>query len=165
MLQILIAPLTAALIAQLLKFLVKSNGLKFNWRSLGSYSGLPSGHAAMVISLTVSAGLTQGFNSALFFVCIILSFFVIRDALGLRRYVGRHGQVLNNLIKDLSRRQIIAAEKYPRLIEKIGHTPAQIMAGACLGFLISLVVYYVFKNSYYRAVTLKLILATADMIL
>lgn len=142
--QILIAPLTAALIAQLLKLLVKSNGLKFNWRSLGAYSGLPSSHAAMAVSLASSVGLKQGFNSALFFVCVILSFFIIRDALGLRQYVGRHGQVLNSLIKDLNRRQIIAAEKYPRLIEKIGHTPAQIVAGACLGFLVSLAVYYIF---------------------
>lgn len=144
MLQILIAPLAAALIAQLLKLAVKSNGLKLNWRSLGAYSGLPSSHAAMAVSLTVSAGLTQGFDSALFFVCIILSFFIIRDGLGLRQYVGRQGQVVNDLIKDLSRRQIIAAEKYPRLIEKVGHTPAQITAGAILGFLTSLAAFYVF---------------------
>lgn len=142
--QILIAPLVAALIAQLLKLAIKSNGLKFNWRSLGSYSGLPSSHAALAVSLASSVGLKQGFNSALFFVCIILSFFIIRDALGLRRYVGRHGQALNSLIKDLSRRQIIAAEKYPRLIEKIGHTPTQIITGALLGFVISLASYYIF---------------------
>ena len=144
MLQILIAPLAAALIAQLLKVAVKSNGLKFTWPSLTSYSGLPSSHAAMTISLTASAGLTQGFGSALFFVCIILSFFIIRDALGIRRYVGRHGQVLNSLVKDLSNHKIIDAGKYPRLIEKIGHTPAQIIAGALLGFVISLASYYIF---------------------
>lgn len=144
MLQILIAPLAAALIAQLAKLLVKSNNLKFDWRSISSYSGMPSSHAAMIISLTTSVGLTQGFSSPLFFVCIILSFFIIRDALGLRRYVGQLGQILNNLTKDLSGNKIINAEKYPRLIEKVGHAPAQIIAGALLGLAISLAGYYIF---------------------
>lgn len=144
MLQILIAPLAAAIITQALKLSIKSNDLKFNRQSLSSYSGMPSSHAAMIISLTTSVGLKQGFNSALFFVCVILSFFIIRDALGLRQYVGQHGRILNSLVKDLSGNKIIAAEKYPRLIEKIGHTPAQIIAGAVLGFLISLASFYIF---------------------
>ncbi|MDP2736353.1 MAG: divergent PAP2 family protein, partial [bacterium] len=132
MLQILIAPLVSALIAQLLKLLVKSNDLKLDWRSISSYSGMPSSHAAMIISLTTSVGLIEGFNSPLFYICIILSFFIIRDALGLRQFIGQNGQVLNNLIKDLNGNKTISAEKYPRLIEKIGHTPAQILAGALL---------------------------------
>lgn len=144
MLQILICPLAAAIIAQLIKPLIKSNGLSWGWPSLVSYSGMPSSHAAMIISLTASVGLTQGLGSPLFAVCAIISLFIIRDALGVRRYVGRHGQVLNSLIKDLNGNKIISEEKYPRLIEKIGHTPAQIIGGAILGFLISLAGYYIF---------------------
>jgi hypothetical protein len=144
MLQILIAPFIAAISAQLIKFLIKTNGLKFSWQSLSSYSGMPSSHSAMAASLVASVGLTQGFNSPLFFVCIIFSFFIIRDALGLRNYVGQNGQALNGLIKNLNDNKIISAEEYPRLVEKIGHTPAQIIAGALLGFLISLVGYYIF---------------------
>lgn len=143
MLQILIAPLVAALVAQLGKLLIKSNGLKFNWQSISSYSGMPSSHAAMIVSSAASIGLTQGFNSPLFFVCIILSFFIIRDALGLRIYAGQQGQVLNNLIKDLNNNKTIKAE-YPRLVEKIGHTPAQVIAGAALGLLTSLIFFYIF---------------------
>ncbi|MFA6306874.1 MAG: divergent PAP2 family protein [Patescibacteria group bacterium] len=144
MLQILIAPLAAALIAQFAKLFIKSNNLKFDWQSISSYSGMPSSHAAMIISLTASIGLTQGFSSPLFFVSIILCFFIIRDALGLRNYVGQHGQILNNLIRDLNNNKIITKEKYPLLVEKIGHTPAQIIAGAALGFLISLIIFYIF---------------------
>jgi len=144
MLQILIAPLTSAIIAQLAKPLIKSNSLRYSWRSFISYSGMPSSHAAMIISLAASAGLTQGFSSPLFFVCIILSFFIIRDALGLRNYVGQNAKILNDLIKGLSNNKIINAEKYPLLVEKVGHTPAQIIAGSLLGFLISLAGYYIF---------------------
>lgn len=145
MLQILIAPLAAAIIAQLGKLLIKSNSLKFDWPSISSYSGMPSSHAAMVISLATSVGLLEGFASPLFFVCIILSFFIIRDALGLRNYIGQNGKILNDLIKDLNSNKIVGAEKYPRpLVEKVGHTPAQIIAGSLLGLLISLVSYYIF---------------------
>ncbi|MBI4779166.1 divergent PAP2 family protein [Candidatus Falkowbacteria bacterium] len=144
MMQILIAPITAALIAQIAKLLIKSNGLKLDWQSFISYSGMPSSHAATVISLAASIGLTQGFSSPLFFISVILSFFIIRDALGVRNYVGQQGKILNNLIKNLSDNKIVSAEKYPRLVEKIGHTPAQIIAGALLGFLVSLIGYYIF---------------------
>jgi len=144
MLQILIAPLAAAIISQLIKFLVKSNGLKLNRQAISSYAGMPSSHAAMAASLITSVGLTQGYSSPLFFVCIIFSFFIIRDALGLRNYVGQNGQALNNLIKNLSNNKIVDTEKYPHLVEKIGHTPAQIIAGAILGFLISIICYYIF---------------------
>jgi len=142
MLQILICPLVAALIAQLGKLLVKSNNLKLNWQSIYSYSGMPSSHAAMVISLAASVGLVEGFRSPLFFVCVILCFFIIRDALGLRNYLGQHGKILNNLVKDLNAN--IDVKVYPRLAENIGHTPAQIIAGAVLGFLVSLAGYYIF---------------------
>jgi uncharacterized protein len=137
MIQILIAPLAAAIIGQLTKFLIKANGLKFNRQSFSSYAGMPSSHAAMAGSLMASVGLIQGFNSPLFFVCIIFSFFIIRDALGLRNYVGQNGQTLNSLIKNLSDNKIINLEKQPRLIEKVGHTPTQIIAGLILGVLVS----------------------------
>ena len=144
MIQILIAPIIAALIAQLLKISIKSNDLKFNWQSLTSYSGMPSSHSAMVISLTSSVGLIQGFNSPLFFVCIIFSFFIIRDALGLRRYIGRQSKILNNLVNDLENNKIIIKKNCPPLIENIGHTPAQILAGGLIGFLISYLSYTFF---------------------
>ncbi len=141
--QILLAPLLAGVIAQLSKLLVKSNNLKWNWQALSSYSGMPSGHAAMAVALTTSAGLTQGFNSPLFAVCAIFSFFIIRDALGVRQYIGQHSEVLNDLLKELRQDNISLKEKYPRLVEKIGHTPAQIAAGALLGLMISLASYYI----------------------
>ncbi|MDP2709550.1 MAG: divergent PAP2 family protein [bacterium] len=140
--QILLAPLAAAASAQILKIIIKSNGLSWNLKSLTSYSGLPSSHAAMAVSLASSAGLTQGADSPLFAVSVILSFFVIRDALGLRQYVGRQGKTVNRLIADLRRFKISLSDNYPELEEKVGHTPAQIMAGAVLGFLISLAAYY-----------------------
>jgi len=143
MYQILIAPLAAMIIAQLAKPLVKSNNLKFSWLSFFSYSGMPSGHTAMAVSLASSVGLVQGLSSPLFAASVVLCFFIIRDALSLRQYVGRNGQVLNNLIADL-KKNISLNEDYPTLTEKVGHTPSQIIGGAVIGYLISLAAYYIF---------------------
>lgn len=144
MYQILMTALTAGIIAQLSKLLIKSNNLKLNWHSLPSYSGLPSSHAAFVISLCTIIGLTQGFSSPLFAVCFIFSLLIIRDSLGVRRYLGQHGEIINNLVKDLKEDRMLD-EAYPKLLEKIGHTPAQIIAGAALGIFISLVSFYFFN--------------------
>ena len=97
---------------------------------------MPSGHSAMVVSLTTIIGLKIGWLSPLFAVSFIFAIIVIRDALGIRRYLGEHGKVLNVLVKDL-RDDKVLDEKYPHLLERIGHTPAQVIVGSIIGFLIS----------------------------
>jgi len=141
MFQILLLPLLAGLIAQTIKFFIKANKQKINWQNILAYSGMPSGHSAMIVSLATIIGLTTGLNSPLFAISIILAIIVIRDALGIRRYLGQHGKVLNVLVKDLGDDKVLN-EKYPHLLERIGHTPAQVLAGALLGFLISLAGYW-----------------------
>ncbi len=143
MYQILIFPLLAAIIAQIAKLFIKSNLREFNLKNIFAYSGMPSSHAAMTVSLTAIIGLKQGFDSALFALSLIFTILVIRDALGLRRYLGQHGQVLNELVKDLKEDKMLD-EQYPRLLEKIGHTPAQIVAGSIIGLAISLLGFYFF---------------------
>ncbi|MDO8667951.1 MAG: divergent PAP2 family protein [bacterium] len=143
MYQILITSLAAGIIAQLSKLLIKSNKIKLNWRSLSSYAGMPSSHAAFVVSLTTIVGLTQNFYSPLFAICFIFSILVIRDALGVRRYLGQHGEIINTLVKDLKEDKMLD-DAYPKLLEKIGHTPAQIIAGSALGFFIGLASYLIF---------------------
>ena len=137
-LEILLLPLTAGLFAQLIKFLIRSNNKKLEFKNLLAYSGMPSGHSAIVISLATIIGLKEGINSPLFAISIILAIIVIRDALGIRRYLGQHGKTLNILVKDLKNDNVLE-EKYPRLLERIGHTPLQIIAGAIIGFTISVI--------------------------
>lgn len=144
MYQILIASLASGIIAQLIKPLIKANSLKWDFDSLTSYSGMPSSHTAMAVSLASSVGLNQGVGSPLFAAAVVFCFFIIRDALGLRNYVGQHGKILNNLAKDLKKNNINLEANYPPLVEKAGHTPGQIIGGAILGFLVSLAAYYIF---------------------
>ena len=102
---------------------------------------MPSGHSAMVISLTTIVGLVYGPTSPLFAVAVILAIVVIKDAVGIRRYLGEHGKVLNVLVKDLKDDEVLD-KRYPHLLERIGHTPIQVLAGSLLGFLISLIGYF-----------------------
>lgn len=143
MYQILITSFVAGGLAQLSKLLVKSNRIKIGWRSIFSYAGMPSSHAAFVVSLATIIGLVQGFASPLFAVCFIFGLLVIRDALGARRYLGQHGEIINILVKDLKEDKMLD-EPYPQLLEKIGHTPAQIIAGSLIGIFVGLASYYIF---------------------
>lgn len=137
---ILFLPLIAGLLAQIIKFFIKSNKEKFNLKNLTIYSGMPSGHSAMVVALATIVLLTEGLDSPFFAVSVVLAIVVIRDALGIRRYLGQHGAVLNELVKDLKDDSLLD-EKYPHLLERIGHTPAQVIAGSLLGFFVSLIGY------------------------
>ena len=138
---ILILPLISGFIAQLIKFFIKTNKQKFNFNNILVYSGMPSGHSAMVISLSTIIGLILNWDSPIFAISIILSIIIIRDALGIRRYLGEHGKVLNILVKDLEDDEVLD-KKYPHLLESIGHTPAQVLVGALIGFFISLLGYF-----------------------
>jgi len=132
----LLFPIISALFAQSIKFFINSNKQKFSLKNLAAYSGMPSGHSAMIVSLATIVGLIEGFKSPLFAVCFVLAVIVIRDAIGFRQYLGQHGRVLNILVKDLKDDQLLD-ETYPLLLEKIGHTPIQAFIGALIGFLIS----------------------------
>jgi uncharacterized protein len=139
---ILVLPLLAGFISQFAKYLIKSNNYKLDWRNMMSYSGMPSSHAAIVVSLASIVGLEAGIGSPLFSISLIQAVIVIRDALGIRRYLEQHSKVINIMVKELKDDRILE-EKYPHLLEKIGHTPSQVIAGALLGFMVSLVGYLV----------------------
>lgn len=138
MYQIILLPALAGIIAQIFKFLINSNNLKVNLKNLTAYSGMPSGHSAIVISLATIVGLEEGWNSSLFAISAILALIVIRDALGIRQYLGQHGKTLNILVKDLDDDNVLE-HKYPHLLEKIGHTPIQVLVGSIIGLGVSIV--------------------------
>lgn len=144
--QYLILPLIAAVIAQTCKFFIKSNEEKLSLKIITSYSGMPSGHSALVVSLATIVGLKLGIYSPIFAVSLIFAVVVIRDAVGIRRYLGEHGRVLNILVKDLKEEiDKPLDESYPHLLEKIGHTPAQAIVGGLIGFVVSLIGFYLMK--------------------
>ena len=143
MYNILLLPIIAGLFAQIVKLFFRTNGQDLKFKNIISYSGMPSGHSAMVVSLATIIGLEQGLSSPLFSFSIIFAIIVIRDAIGLRRYLGQHGKTLNTLVKDLGEDEMLD-RSYPHLLERIGHTPFQVLVGGFIGFLVSFIGYIFF---------------------
>ncbi len=97
-----------------------------------SAGGMPSAHTALVASLSLSIGLNQGFDSDLFAVVAVFSVIVIYDILRLRAAVQRHTDILTRLVAE--RAGALPPEGSPlRLPPSVGHTPAEVLVGACAG--------------------------------
>jgi acid phosphatase family membrane protein YuiD len=139
----ILTPIIAFTLAQGLKVIIKSFKKKIVWHDIFAYSDMPSGHTAVVTSLTTIIGLKLGLESSIFAVAFVFATIVIVDAIGLRNYLGQHGKTLNILVKDLKEDDFLD-NSYPKLLEKIGHTPVQVLAGATIGILTSILSWLIF---------------------
>lgn len=141
--KILLIPLVTIVVAQFSKLIIASNQQKLSWSILWVYSGMPSGHAAITVALTTIIGLEKGWDYPGFAIAAVFTLIILRDAAGLRRQLGTHGLVLNGLVADLKNDNYLDSH-YPHLLEKIGHTPAQIAVGSLLGALVAVIGHYLF---------------------
>ena len=94
--------------------------------------GMPSSHSALITAISLSIGLSEGFDSTGFFVAFIMSVVVIYDARGIRYTVGKHAKLMNNKIIDASE---------TKLNEYIGHSMPEIIVGIAIGSTITLGLY------------------------
>ena len=111
---------------------------KLNIRRLWGSGGMPSSHSAFVTSLSTVAALSRGFDSLEFAICVIFSSIVMYDAAGVRRAAGKQAKVLNQIIENDG--DINIQEK---LVELLGHTPVEVLAGAVVGILMAAALYSV----------------------
>ena len=140
----LLCPIVSFILAQGTKIFIRSFKHKITLHDLFAYSDMPSGHTAIVIGLLTIIGLRQGFDSPLFALSFVFATIVITDAIGLRNYLGAHGKTLNILVKDLKEDEFLD-RSYPKQLERIGHTPMQVLVGAVIGILTSLIAWLIFK--------------------
>ncbi len=138
----LLSGICAGFIAQLLKFFTRLLfERKVDFRTLVTTGGMPSSHTALVVGLTTSVGLTQGWTNPLFDVSLVFSFIVMYDAAGVRRAAGRQAKVLNEIVSEL---QHDLKFSMPRLQELLGHTPREVVGGAILGIVVAFVAFQFF---------------------
>jgi len=133
-------PLELALLAlvtvQVLKFLsTLILQRRVDFRRLVGMGGMPSSHSASVAALATAIGLEAGWDSPLFAVAAFFSLIVMHDAAGIRRAAGMQAQVLNRMLEELREHHTIGGE---RLIEFLGHTPLQVLAGTAYGIVLAL---------------------------
>lgn len=92
--------------------------------------GMPSGHSASMMAMTIYIGMTAGFGTELFALALAVSLIVIYDATHVRYAVGEQGKVLNEmLVKD--------DQKPLKIVE--GHTMVQVAVGILIGVVTGVV--------------------------
>ena len=105
---------------------------KWNWALLVQAGGMPSSHTALVVGITHGIGLSVGFDSPLFALAFAVSMVVIYDATGIRRQAGKHAELINAMINDLTTGHPLKEEQ---LREVLGHTPLEALGGILLGLV------------------------------
>lgn len=124
------------LVAQLAKvILILFMERRMAWDRLTETGGMPSSHSAAVAALATSCGIQYGLNSPYFAISIVFGSIVIYDATGVRRAAGRHAEILNSLIQEMSH-LFEEGDKPKALKTLLGHTYPQVFMGTILGILI-----------------------------
>ena len=135
----LIIALVTLLSAQLLKFMgTWLLARRIDFTRLTGMGGMPSAHAASVSALSTCVGLEAGWGSTLFGVVAFISLLIIYDATGIRQAASRQAQLLNQMLDDLKTHHTIRGE---RLVERLGHTYAEVFVGALYGVLLALLLH------------------------
>ena len=127
--------------AQVLKVLTEWITMgKLDTHRIRGTGGMPSSHSSSVTALATSVGFECGLGSAEFSISVVLAFVVMYDAMGIRRAAGRHAEILNELVQELSDtfRDGFQPQKLRTLL---GHTFPQVIFGALLGIVVSLIIY------------------------
>ena len=108
---------------------------KFNFKRILGAGGMPSSHTAVVTSLAMLVGKSEGFDSAMFAVALVFAMVVMYDAAGVRRAAGKQAHLLNKIIETPG---LTGVEVQERLVEVLGHTPLQVIVGAIIGITVGL---------------------------
>ena len=123
--------------AQGLKFIIcLIVNKRFDFTLFFASGGMPSSHSASVCALAAAIAKSEGISSTAFAIAFVFAFIVMYDASGVRRASGEHARVLNLLVQNIATKDEVGLDK--NLKELIGHTPLEVIAGACLGVFIVL---------------------------
>ena len=154
--KIFFAVIIAWLVAQLFKFVM---GIivehKIDLERLFGGGGMPSGHSATVVTLAILVGYSYGYSSAIFAISGVLAIVVMYDAMGVRRETGKQAVLIKEFAQffnDLgayfgAKGKDLKTEKLKVLV---GHTPLQVLFGALLGVLVS-VIFILIEDPVYAA--------------
>jgi acid phosphatase family membrane protein YuiD len=146
----IIAAVVANFIAQILKpFTRWYRKGEFDIKRVFSSGGQPSSHTAAVSALTFAAGLTEGFDSTVFAVTLVLALITTYDAINVRYYAGKNIEVTKALIEELKSAKM--GDKLfsnPIFVTKmksvLGHKVSEAFYGFILGTAVAFTLYFLF---------------------
>lgn len=142
--RVLIAAVAWWTIAQLVKVPINyAVHHKIDLRLWVSAGGMPSSHSALVCALATGTALNDGLGSTTFAMCVALAMIVMYDAAGIRQAASQQARILNQIIDELFRGHPISEE---RLKELLGHTRFQVVVGALMGILGTLIMWQFWRD-------------------
>lgn len=136
----LIAFVAALIVAHIIKYIVDlANHTAVDpLHQLVMTGGMPSAHAATIMSVWVVILLKDGPSSGLFGLATVVAAIILLDAIKVRRSSGEQGLALTALMKEQHSKVPL-----PRVAQ--GHTPLQVAVGTLLGLIIGTLVYSLVK--------------------
>jgi acid phosphatase family membrane protein YuiD len=139
----IVIPVIAWFTAQCIKTIILSiRSRRIVVRRFFGSGGMPSSHAAFVVSLATVTGLNNGIDSNIFAITLALAFVVMFDAAGVRRAAGKQAAVINKLLhhQDITWDTPDGKPHLDMILkELLGHTPLEVIAGAAWGVLLGLI--------------------------
>lgn len=140
--EVLFTGITAAIIAQIIKFLLYLILYhKIDFKRFTTTGGMPSSHSAGVVGIATAVGIISGYSSINFAIAMGYALVVMHDAAGLRRASGKMAAVLNRIMDDFYKHEVQAVGG--RLKELLGHTPLEVFMGAILAFVYAYYVHFI----------------------
>lgn len=139
----LVTALLSNILAQVLKTVVyyyRTGKWDFHW--VIASGGFPSSHSSTVAALSLSIGIQEGFDSAIFAVTTIFSFIVMYDACHVRYYSGKNIELTQQLVKDLREMTGLHFDDpiyQEKLKNVLGHKFVEVIGGFVVGLAVPLI--------------------------
>ena len=139
----LVTALLSNILAQVLKTVVyyyRTGKWDFHW--VIASGGFPSSHSSTVTALSLSIGIQEGFDSAIFAVTTIFSFIVMYDACHVRYYSGKNIELTQQLVKDLREMTGLHFDDpiyQEKLKNVLGHKFVEVIGGFVVGLAVPLI--------------------------
>ena len=139
----LVTALLSNILAQVLKTVVyyyRTGKWDLHW--VIASGGFPSSHSSTVTALSISIGIQEGFDSAIFAVTTIFSFIVMYDACHVRYYSGKNIELTQQLVKDLREMTGLHFDDpiyQEKLKNVLGHKFVEVIGGFVVGLAVPLI--------------------------
>ena len=139
----LVTALLSNILAQVLKTVVyyyRTGKWDFHW--VIASGGFPSSHSSTVTALSLSIGIQEGFDSAIFAVTTIFSFIVMYDACHVRYYSGKNIELTQQLVKNLREMTGLHFDDpiyQEKLKNVLGHKFVEVIGGFVVGLAVPLI--------------------------
>lgn len=139
----LVTALLSNILAQVLKTVVyyyRTGKWDFHW--VIASGGFPSSHSSTVTALSLSIGIQEGFDSAIFAVTTIFSFIIMYDACHVRYYSGKNIELTQQLVKDLREMTGLHFDDpiyQEKLKNVLGHKFVEVIGGFVVGLAVPLI--------------------------